>query len=34
VRLITQDSPGQFDPTLLAAFVAAAPRFNQIHMGQ
>jgi eukaryotic-like serine/threonine-protein kinase len=34
VRLITQDSPGQFDPTLLAAFVSAAPRFDQIHLGQ
>jgi eukaryotic-like serine/threonine-protein kinase len=34
VRLITQDSPGQFDPVLLAAFTAAAPRFDQIHMGQ
>ncbi len=34
VRLIAQDSPGQFDPTLLAAFVSAAPRFDQIHMGQ
>jgi response regulator RpfG family c-di-GMP phosphodiesterase len=34
VRLITQESPGQFDPTLVAAFAAAAPRFDQIHMGQ
>jgi response regulator RpfG family c-di-GMP phosphodiesterase len=34
VRLITQDSPGQFDPTLLAAFVSVAPRFDQIHLGQ
>jgi response regulator RpfG family c-di-GMP phosphodiesterase/tRNA A-37 threonylcarbamoyl transferase component Bud32 len=34
VRLITVDSPGQFDPTLLAAFAASAPRFDQIHLGQ
>ncbi|MBN9121800.1 MAG: protein kinase [Planctomycetes bacterium] len=34
VRLMTQDSQGQFDPTLLAAFAAAAPRFDQIHLGQ
>jgi HD-GYP domain-containing protein (c-di-GMP phosphodiesterase class II) len=34
VRLISQDSPGQFDPTLLAAFSAVAARFDQIHQGQ
>jgi response regulator RpfG family c-di-GMP phosphodiesterase len=34
VRLIAQDSPGQFDPTLVAAFVSVAPRFDQIHQGQ
>jgi len=34
VRLITQDSPGQYDPTLVAAFTATAPRFDQIHLGQ
>ena len=33
VRLISQDSPGQYDPTLLAAFVTVAPRFDQIHQG-
>ncbi|QJW99606.1 protein kinase domain-containing protein [Frigoriglobus tundricola] len=33
VRLISQDSPGQYDPTLLAAFAAVAPRFDQIHQG-
>jgi response regulator RpfG family c-di-GMP phosphodiesterase len=34
VRLIAQDSPGQFDPTLVAAFLTVAPRFDQIHQGQ
>jgi response regulator RpfG family c-di-GMP phosphodiesterase len=34
VRLISQDSPGAFDPTLLAAFVSVANRFDQIHQGQ
>ncbi len=34
VRLIAHDSPGSFDPTLLAAFVAVATRFDQIHQGQ
>jgi response regulator RpfG family c-di-GMP phosphodiesterase len=33
VRLISQDSPGQFDPTLLTAFVSVAARFDQIHQG-
>jgi response regulator RpfG family c-di-GMP phosphodiesterase len=31
VKIITAESPGQFDPTLVAAFLAAAPRFEQIH---
>ncbi len=30
VRQITADSPGQFDPTLVAAFAAAAPRFDEV----
>jgi HD-GYP domain-containing protein (c-di-GMP phosphodiesterase class II) len=34
VRLISQDSQGQFDPTLLASFVTVATRFDQIHQGQ
>jgi response regulator RpfG family c-di-GMP phosphodiesterase len=34
VRLITKESAGQFDPTLLAAFSAVATRFDQIHQGQ
>ncbi len=34
VRLITKESPGQFDPTLVAAFTAVAARFDQIHQGQ
>jgi response regulator RpfG family c-di-GMP phosphodiesterase len=34
VRLIAHDSPGQFDPTLLAAFLNVAARFDQIHQGQ
>ncbi len=34
VRLIAHDSPGHFDPTLLAAFLTAATRFDQIHQGQ
>jgi response regulator RpfG family c-di-GMP phosphodiesterase len=34
VRLITKDSSGEFDPTLLAAFTAVATRFDQIHQGQ
>jgi response regulator RpfG family c-di-GMP phosphodiesterase len=33
VRLIAQDSPGQFDPALLSAFVGVATRFDQIHQG-
>ncbi len=31
VKVITAESPGQFDPVLLAAFAAVAPRFEQIH---
>jgi response regulator RpfG family c-di-GMP phosphodiesterase len=34
VRLIAHDSTGQFDPTLVAAFVTVAARFDQIHQGQ
>ncbi|HVK07164.1 MAG TPA: protein kinase [Gemmataceae bacterium] len=30
VRQITVESPGQFDPTLVAAFAAAASRFDEI----
>jgi response regulator RpfG family c-di-GMP phosphodiesterase len=30
VRLMQHDSPGQFDPTLMTAFAAAAPRFDEI----
>ncbi|MBX9628106.1 MAG: response regulator, partial [Gemmataceae bacterium] len=33
VKMITTECPGQFDPTILAAFAAAAPRFDQIHQG-
>jgi response regulator RpfG family c-di-GMP phosphodiesterase len=33
VKVITSDCPGQFDPVLLVAFAAAAPRFEQIHQG-
>ncbi len=33
VRLIVHDSPGQFDPVLVAAFTTVAPRFEQIHAG-
>ena len=33
VKIIANESPGQFDPILVAAFVAAAPRFEQIHIG-
>jgi response regulator RpfG family c-di-GMP phosphodiesterase len=29
VRQITMESPGQFDPTLVSAFAAAAPRFDE-----
>ncbi len=31
VRVITCESPGRFDPTLITAFAAAGPRFEQIH---
>jgi response regulator RpfG family c-di-GMP phosphodiesterase len=30
VRQITAESPGQFDPALVAAFAAAAPRFDEV----
>ena len=30
VRLLTTDSPGEFDPTLLAAFATAARKFDEI----
>ena len=30
VRQITAESPGQFDPSLVAAFAAAAPRFDEV----
>ena len=33
VKMITTECPGQFDPAILAAFAAAAPRFDQIHQG-
>ena len=33
VKMITTECPGQFDPVLLAAFAAAAPRFDQIYQG-
>ena len=34
VKMITTECEGQFDPRLLQAFTAAAPRFDQIHQGQ
>jgi response regulator RpfG family c-di-GMP phosphodiesterase len=34
VKVITTESPGQFDPAIAAAFAAAAPRFEQIYQGQ
>jgi eukaryotic-like serine/threonine-protein kinase len=30
VRLLTNDSPGEFDPTLLAAFATASRKFDEI----
>ncbi|MBX9579226.1 MAG: protein kinase [Gemmataceae bacterium] len=33
VKMITTECPGQFDPAVLAAFAAAAPRFDHIHQG-
>jgi response regulator RpfG family c-di-GMP phosphodiesterase len=33
VKMITTECPGQFDPAILAAFAAAAPRFDHIHQG-
>jgi response regulator RpfG family c-di-GMP phosphodiesterase len=34
VKLIAEENDGQFDPVLVQAFTAAAPRFDQIHQGQ
>jgi HD-GYP domain-containing protein (c-di-GMP phosphodiesterase class II) len=34
LKIITEESPGHFDPVLLAAFVKAATRFEQIHVGE
>jgi HD-GYP domain-containing protein (c-di-GMP phosphodiesterase class II) len=34
VKIIARESPGRFDPVLLAAFVKAAPRFEQSHLGE
>jgi response regulator RpfG family c-di-GMP phosphodiesterase len=33
VKIITTECAGQFDPALVAAFTAAAPRFEQIYQG-
>ena len=33
VKILLNETPGQFDPILLAAFATAAPRFEQIHSG-
>lgn len=33
VKMITTECLGQFDPTILTAFAAVAPRFDQIHQG-
>jgi response regulator RpfG family c-di-GMP phosphodiesterase len=33
VKIISSELPGQFDPVLLRAFVASAPRFEHIHHG-
>ncbi|MBA4062401.1 MAG: hypothetical protein C0501_01595 [Isosphaera sp.] len=33
VKIIAAESPGQFDPVVLAAFAAVANRFEQIHQG-
>jgi response regulator RpfG family c-di-GMP phosphodiesterase len=33
IKIIANETPGQFDPILIAAFMAAAPRFEQIHLG-
>jgi HD-GYP domain-containing protein (c-di-GMP phosphodiesterase class II) len=30
VRLLARESPGEFDPTLTAAFTAVAPKFDEI----
>jgi response regulator RpfG family c-di-GMP phosphodiesterase len=34
MKMILTEMAGQFDPALLAAFAAAAPRFDQIHLGK
>jgi response regulator RpfG family c-di-GMP phosphodiesterase len=34
VKMISAECPGQFDPTVVAAFMAASARFDQIHHGQ
>jgi response regulator RpfG family c-di-GMP phosphodiesterase len=34
VKMILTEMAGLFDPVLLAAFAAAAPRFDQIHQGR
>jgi HD-GYP domain-containing protein (c-di-GMP phosphodiesterase class II) len=34
VKIITTECAGQFDPALVAAFTAAAARFEQIYQGQ
>jgi response regulator RpfG family c-di-GMP phosphodiesterase len=31
IRVITAESPGQFDPVLVAALAKVAPQFEQIH---
>ncbi len=34
VKLISTESEGEFDPTVVAAFLSIAPRFEQIHLGK
>ncbi len=34
LKLIATESEGEFDPTVVAAFVSVAPRFDQIHQGK
>ncbi len=34
VKLISTNSVGEFDPTVVAAFVSVAARFEQIHLGK
>ncbi|MBA4192486.1 MAG: two-component system response regulator, partial [Planctomycetaceae bacterium] len=31
VRMMTSEADGQFDPTVVAAFISVAPRFEKIH---